>query len=465
MHIMLNLSIILAVMSLKCTGEKDPVFSGFQPAQQKGFHPGYQEYCALDRTANFEELAVQASFYGDYDRAIHFATLAAPYPDGPALRFEGVGEAPEALAAAQEQLKKLLQEGELHQLLPATGEPPEAMAGKLLALLQGPASPEEAFAGHRMASALDYIVERAGHYHFTLINEAHYNGQHRAFTRALLRPLWEKGYRYLALETLSHHDPALAARGYPVRGSGPYLPEVAFGNLVREALALGYTLVPYEIQDEDAEAVQSRQAYNALRDSIQAHNIFKRTLQQDAQGKVLVHAGYGHIFKSGDREYLPMGLQLRRLARQDVLSIDQETMTEKRDERKQSAYYRYVQTALASSAPTVFLDSSSQALVVGLQALGVDIQVYHPPTVFHQGRPEWLMGPQARWCELPTVLLEKEGFLLQAVYPGEPAEVVPVDQLIITPESRALILPPGRFELRLIDCQGALRGTMEVSIP
>jgi hypothetical protein len=149
-------------------------------------NPGYRKYCALGRTANFEELAVQASFYGDYDRAIHFATLAAPYPGGPALRFEGAGEAPEALAAAQEQLKKLLQEGELHQLLPATGEPPEAMAGKLLALLQGPASPEEAFAGHRMASALDYIVERAGHYHFTLINEAHY----RALITAMSKLLW-----------------------------------------------------------------------------------------------------------------------------------------------------------------------------------------------------------------------------------------------------------------------------------
>lgn len=114
-----------------------------------------------------------------------------------------------------------------------------------------------------------------------LFNENHVLPKGRYWLRSLLPALYQQGFRYLALEALGD-DADLPRRGYPTLSSGFYLREPQLANLVRDALALGFTLVPYETLDDD-------------REQGQAQNLWRRSLGQDPHAKVVVLAGFGHI--------------------------------------------------------------------------------------------------------------------------------------------------------------------------
>lgn len=71
----------------------------------------------------------------------------------------------------------------------------------------------------------------------------------RLLTLELLEPLRDRGFTHLALEALWWGDP-INERGYPTDETGYYVNDVVFAELVRTALALGYELIPYEIEPE-----------------------------------------------------------------------------------------------------------------------------------------------------------------------------------------------------------------------
>src|SRR5262249_35863660 len=125
---------------------------------------------------------------------------------------------------------------------------------------------------------------------------------HRAFAGLLLAGLRQKGFRYFAAETFDREDmPDLAKRGYPTLKTGYYCVEPVFGDLVRQALRLGYAPVAYEhISDEPlarqagADAVR-RQI--ARREEGEARNLKKLIFDKDPRARVVVFAGYSHIRK------------------------------------------------------------------------------------------------------------------------------------------------------------------------
>ena len=100
--------------------------------------------------------------------------------------------------------------------------------------------------GTRSIPALPTIEERAANHRFVMVNERHHVSTERLLTLALLQPLYEQGFRYLAAEALWEEEGELGRRGYPIRESGAYVNGVVFGELLRAALALGYEIVPYE---------------------------------------------------------------------------------------------------------------------------------------------------------------------------------------------------------------------------
>ncbi len=85
-----------------------------------------------------------------------------------------------------------------------------------------------------------------------------------------------------------------------------------------------------------------------------------------------------------------MGYQLRNLANQDVLTIDQENMVSFPDVTQQHFYYQEAKKKFDLADPTVFLDEEGKVIVDPVQSLGIDVQVYHPKTNFVRGRPHWL---------------------------------------------------------------------------
>ena len=440
-----QLYIFFILVVTGCSME-DYEFSEVKYHSISNFDPGFEEYCNFGLTSNFELNAVQSSFYGDYENALEQATKRAPLSSE---HSEGV-----TIESSELDREKLLKamEGSLND--PNASAESKAAAKAAIEFFKGFKAPEEAFSTARPVSAVQYISSKAKDFHFTLINEAHYNSQNRIFTKELLKPLWEAGYRYLALETLYHTDTILTERGYPTTATGYYTKDSNFGNMVRDAIEIGFKLIPYETQ---------KQHDGTLRDKDQAHNIFRQTLQKDKVGKVLIHAGYSHISEMGGSSYDPMGSQLKKLAKQDILTVDQQNMTGLNDANMLHPFYREVINRFDLSEATVFLDEKGEVIVDPINRSGIDIQVYHPMTVFEKERPIWLKTKGIKSIPLSDEIKSYKGCLIQATNKDETNEAIPLDQFIIS-EEKELLLPSGTYDLRIINCHGDLVATSKLKV-
>src|SRR5258708_5492411 len=147
------------------------------------------------------------------------------------------------------------------------------------------------------ADARKYIHLAAHNRRVVMINEAFAKPLHRAFTLSLLEDFYRMGFRYLAMEMLDNFSgKRLSSVGMR---SGYFVTEPVAGELMRKAIELGYTLIPYE---DTAAGVHTANQ----RDSVQAANL-NAVLQQDSTAKILVHASYAHISKKQQPNgYIPM---------------------------------------------------------------------------------------------------------------------------------------------------------------
>lgn len=198
--------------------------------------------------------------------------------------------------------------------------------------------------------AVDAITSMAGDRRLVMVNEAHHDAHTRLLTLALLPRLRALGFDYLAIEALSDKDTQLMQRGYAIEDSGTqYLHEPTYGEIVRTAIRLGYTLVPYDV---DASSQTDRE-------SRQADNLYRRTFARDPHAKVLVHAGYAHIDKARGRlgNTQPMAARLQQLSGIEPLSIDQTRFREQIPSEDDA--YRQLVRAFPSSGPIVLISRTT----------------------------------------------------------------------------------------------------------
>jgi hypothetical protein len=423
--------------------DKGFVYSKIQSNELLDFDPAYKNFCNLDLGSNFELNAVQCSFYGDYQNALDQATKRESVSLDPnqSISFDS-----DLKSEVINSLNTLIQSNE-------ADESSKLEAQKMLNSLNTPDA-KELIAHSKPMSALEYIKEEAKNHHFTLINEAHWNSQHRSFTKSLLKLLWEQGYRYLALEALSHHDSTLHERGYPVQSTGYYTKDTDFGNLIREAIAIGYKPIAYETQNGNN---------GTLRDTDQAQNIYDKTFKYDKTGKVLIHAGYSHISEIGDSNYEPMGFQLKKLIGQDLLSIDQESMIGYNDIAKQHHYYREAVERFNIEKPTVLLNNEDKVIIDPIISIGIDIQVFHPATKIIKGRPDWKYQSNIKSVPLSIELQKYKDHLIQVIKEDEAMDAVPIDQFVIS-EGKVLLLPSGKYKIRIINCSGNMVAISELIV-
>src|SRR6185437_6525674 len=116
------------------------------------------------------------------------------------------------------------------------------------------------------ADARRYIHLAAKDRQVVMINESFSKPLHRAFTLSLLADFYRMGFRYLAMEMLDNFsNRRLTSVGMH---SGYYVCEPVAGELMRTALAMGFTLVPYEDTLAGAHTADQR-------DSVQAAHLFE----------------------------------------------------------------------------------------------------------------------------------------------------------------------------------------------
>ncbi len=177
--------------------------------------------------------------------------------------------------------------------------------------------------------AIDAIRSAAVGRSVVMLNEAHVASRHRMFLTQMLRALRGDGFTHFAAETFSNSAiPAEQAvqrlrAGDPVTGGvGFYTCDPVFAEAVREALELGYQLLPYEARPAQT-AGAAPADLGARREQAEAEN-FAAALKASPQGRFIIYVGYSHLAKAPD----PSGkawfaLRLRSVAGVDPLTIDQ----------------------------------------------------------------------------------------------------------------------------------------------
>jgi hypothetical protein len=226
-------------------------------------------------------------------------------------------------------------------------------------------------AGWNTADAAETIAKFAADRRIVMVNEAHHDAHTRVLTLNLLPRLRALGFNYFAAEALGDNDPDLTQRGYPIKSSGSeYLREPLYGEIIREAIRLGFTIVPYDASGDTT----------AAREMGQAENLYKRVFVKDPSARLFVHAGYAHVDKGKHRlgNVEPMAMRLAELTGLEPLSIDQTQFLELFPE-KSDAYHQLV-ASFRPTRPVVLVNRDDGSLWSARKEL-YDVNVILPPSI------------------------------------------------------------------------------------
>lgn len=283
-----------------------------------------------------------------------------------------------------------------------------------------------------------------------IINESHELSEHRGFIAEIARRLRPLGYDTLAIETLANSSPDTPEQHLPlfmrqpdlryfVDKDGYYLSEAVFGRLGRLAKTLGYRLLPYESIFDGSTQTMTQDERIARREEDQARNL-AAFIQQYPSAKLLVHVGYSHATEVPRTDGTTwMAARLKEKTGVDPLTISQTTCRGAGDRLRLSA--------LPADEP----------------AGTFDLIVDHPKARFERQRPEWRRRIGDLPVSIPRSLRPVAGWrVIEARLLGEPVISVPMDRVAIRPgEDIALMLPPGRYRLRVIDVPTASKTLSE----
>lgn len=340
----------------------------------------------------------------------------------------------------------------------------------------------------RSVDPADAVADLAAQRRIVMVNEAHHDARTRALTLALLPRLRALGFRYFAVEALSEKDVDLMRRGYPTDVSGSeYLLEPLYGEIIRQAIKLGYIIVPYDSDDPTVEN----------RDSIQARTLYEKVFAKDPQAKLFVHAGYSHIDKApgnlGD-DIKPMAMELKQLSGDDPLCVDQVQFRDIAIGGLDYGDYATVASRFPSQLPIVLQNRGTHAywssdprmhdisvILPPASPLDLDtskenptdvtrriIVLVRPPFDF-EVRPDWLALDGKRVAyKIDTDLCVKQiPCVVDAYYPDEPDNAIPADRytFIKARMRNVLYLYPGRYRLRAWDADGKTLSEQQIDVP
>lgn len=318
--------------------------------------------------------------------------------------------------------------------------------------------------GWQVVSAAEVIAERAAGFDVVMVNEAHHVARTRWLTYLLLAPLRELGYTHLAMEALSDEDEDLAERGFAVAESGHYIREPVFAELVREALRLGYALVAYEPDSPDDDEA-SRQNPQQRRETGQAENL-AAVLEKDPDARMLVHAGYAHIFR--DQELFgarPMIDEFERITGLSTLAVDQTNTLAGDDPDKPGKHFDAALGAIDApgrdgtpllTVPSVLRDADGS--LWSLRPDNFDISVLVPRGEAPGRGSQWLSLGGRRQAQVLDGEPCRQSFpcLIEARYADESEAAVPADRaLLLEPSEEPLLwLMSGCYRIRVFTESG-----------
>ncbi|WP_374602146.1 hypothetical protein [Arenimonas sp.] len=309
----------------------------------------------------------------------------------------------------------------------------------------------------RLYPALPALASLVEGRQVVMLNESHGHSNQRAANFMFVRELRKLGYTHLALEALFHEpvtddpcrssvmkDEALQQRGYALKDTGFYLNDPVYGELVRMALAEGYTLVAYEHSFPDPRSPQREQE--------QARNI-ACVLKDDPDARIVVIGGGGHTSKAagGSMEGGMMGRRLAAMLDVEPLAITNRVsrLEELPGTLGEAGYLDPGRDGALAGQP-YFAETDQGAY----SSEGYDRVAFIPAPAPRSADAAWLSlgGWRVPAPQVPLTC-ESAPCLLEARRVGEDPEAVPGDRCVIEAAggSCQLFLAPGDYEAVLLD--------------
>jgi hypothetical protein len=319
-------------------------------------------------------------------------------------------------------------------------------------------APSPLGAGYHVRAADEEILRLAKDRKAVFFNEAHSAPVTRTLTVELLARLRAQGFDYFAAETLYTTDKDLGKRGYPTASSGFYVAEPIYGEMVRQAIRLGFKIIAY-----DAESNGSGEA----REKASAEALYEQTFKRDPNARLVLNAGFGHIQKSG--EHLggsSMAEYFQKVSGIEPLAIEQTMLIEHAHADQDHPWYAAAIRAPHPDRPFVFVDDTGNPWT--LKPGKYDVSIFFPPEVKADGRPTWpsLGGARKPWPISADLCRVTFPCLIEARYAAEGDDAIPADRFVLEGleahastgapgldhrERSVLYLYPGRYRLRAVD--------------
>ncbi len=229
-----------------------------------------------------------------------------------------------------------------------------------------------------------YILEQFRNAPIIMFNEAHDRIQTRTLLLSMLKDLKQAGATHLAMETFSKNGNLKELDNT----TGIFTVESISGQIVREAIKLGYVLISYE---DTCESVSKNS-----RELNQAKNLLNKVAKNNGIEKTVVLAGYGHICECIiDSTNKPMAVCFSELSGVDPLTVNQTDFVEAFNPTLRPFLELIVKTKItevkalnSNGVKSLFLSASGGA---ELNCPKYDIYIYFPVTEYIHNRPKWLL--------------------------------------------------------------------------
>lgn len=297
----------------------------------------------------------------------------------------------------------------------------------------------DSFSQYKPTPAIDYITQKAKEYNVTIINEAHHMPQHRVFTTQLLQAMYDNGYRHIGLESYASNtvnDSIMNANGYPSLSNGYYVKEPQFGNILREAMRIGFEIFGYESAGHG----------NAKeREMGQARNI-QTYINDNPNSKYLIHCGFAH---AAEGEYAPswgrtMAARLTEYTGIDPLTINQTRYSERSKREFENPYYQLTDVQEAS----VYVNEANDAWSFRKDKFWMDIGVFHPRTI-KSIRPDWMLtgNRTIATIDISDAEIECPCLVFAYVHGEQIGSAVPYDIQETTGKRVSLVLDRGEYDI------------------
>ncbi len=298
---------------------------------------------------------------------------------------------------------------------------------------------------YKKEDAVACIINESEKHDIIIINEAHHNSYHRFFTKSLLKKLYDKGYRNLGLEALFYTDNLDSLnhiRKYPIQKTGYYTADPQFGNLIREAIHLGFYVFPYETENEGSDGYQ--------REIDQAKNI--QTFLDSKKGKTIIHCGYDHAMEGKHSTWeKAMAERVKEYTKKDPLTINQTVFSEKSEHK----YNHPMLKAIQPEKAVVLMDRLEKSYLLKRNDSYYDLSVFQKNTSYSHNRPDWLFTNGNKKVEIPLDNINvKYPIMILAYHHDENIkEAIPVDitEVQNNNEKCVLGLDKGKYKIVITD--------------